>query len=226
MKGGRWSGRFYFDSYGRKATEWLIKMKMIRRILTFLLIMTLLITTALGVDNTKKVDFDSSNGPPDGFNIFYPTTGSITGYYDSDSTVVSTKLKFTYTSAAVKNINNYNSDEKYTGMDIKDVGNSFHAYSVTSTAPNIKTDIETNSLHDYDNEAEIVILGKLSAGKSYSMSVSWYDYRTNGPNTPNRFAVNAELSNKPIAPGFDYNVVKDGYLTLASLYYGREAGYP
>lgn len=37
----------------------------------------------------------------------------------------------------------YNTSKKYTGIDIKDVGNSFHAYSVTSTAPNIKTDIET-----------------------------------------------------------------------------------
>lgn len=41
-----------------------------------------------------------------------------------------------------------------------------------------------------------------------------------------RFAVNAELSNKPLLPGFDYNVVSGGWKTLASLYYGKTAGYP
>lgn len=199
-------------------------MKLFRNISAIVLVFSMLLTPALGVDSSKTANFDVNNTPPSGFNLFYPTTGYIIGYYDSDYDTMSTRVRFSYTSAAVANVNAYNAEEKYTGVDVKDVGNSFSAYSITSTAPNVKTDIEPNSGHDYYNEAEIVILGKLTAGKDYDMSVSWYDYRKGY--LSDRFAVNAELSNKPLLPGFDYNVVSGGWKTLASLYYGKTAGYP
>lgn len=199
-------------------------MTVFKKISAFVLVCIMLVTPALGVDNSKKADFNVDSTPPSGFNLFHPTTGYIIGYYDSNYTTMSTRVRFSYTASAVRNINAYNNDNKYAGIDVKDVGNAFSAYSITSTAPNVKTDIETNSGHDYQNEAEIVILGQLSAGENYDMSVSWYDYRKGY--LSDRFAVNAELSKKPSISGLDYNVVSGGWKTLASLYYGKNAGYP
>ncbi len=199
-------------------------MKGFQKLFCFVLACIMLVTPALGVDSSKTANFDVNSTPPSGFNLFHPTSGYIIGYYDSDYDTMSTRVRFSYTATAVANINAYNDDDKYTGVDVKDVGNAFSAYSITSTAPNVKTDIETNSGHDYYNEAEIVILGQLTAGTNYDMSVSWYDYRQGY--LSDRFAVNAELSNKPLLPGLDYNVVSGGWKTLASLYYGKTAGYP
>ena len=196
-------------------------MFLIRKAMSFILILSLLTVPAFAATNTKSANFSCNSTPPSGFNLFHPTTGSITGTYNSASTTVSTKVNFSYTTAAVSKINAYNTSKKYTGIDIKDVGNSFHAYSVTSTAPNIKTDIETNSGHDYYNEAEIVIFGSLTAGKTYSMTASWTDYRKGF--LSHVFRVHAELSEKGVS---DYNVIAGGYKQLADLSYGKTAGYP
>jgi len=70
----------------------------------------------------------------------------------------------------------------------------------------------------------IVILGTITAGQRYDMHVLWNDYR-NGI-LSNEFVVHSELSNKPVSPLFDYNVVSGGYKELVTLSYGRNAGYP
>lgn len=199
-------------------------MKLIRNISVVTLVFALLSTVAFGVENSKSADFNCNSSPPSGFNLFHPTTGYLIGYYDSAADYITTRVNFSYTSTAVRNISAYNADEKYAGVDIKDVGNGFDAYSITSTAPNVKTDIETNSGHNYYNEAEIVILGTLSANRTYNMNVSWRDYRQGY--LSDVFSVNAELSNKPIAPGFDYNVISGGWKTLVQMPYGANRGYP
>jgi hypothetical protein len=55
------------------------------------------------------------------------------------------------------------------------------AYSVSSTLPNPKTDIENNDLFGNRNEeSEVVALGSVSVG-TYNMVTYWYDYRSGGP---------------------------------------------
>lgn len=186
------------------------------------LIMALLVTPALGAEGSKSSDFHAPTRPHSlNYSIYYPSDGYIIGYYDSTSTGISTRVSFTYTATAVNNIKNYNNAGRYTGVDVKDLGNCFSAYSVTSTAPDVKTDIEPNAGFDYYNESEIVIFGNLTAGKRYDMNVFWHDYR--GGLKSSEFVVNAELSEKGL---IDYNVVPEGYDRLAELAYGKTAGYP
>lgn len=85
----------------------------------------------------------------------------------------------------------------------------------------LKQTLKRNSGHDYYNEAEIVIFGSLTAGKTYSMTASWTDYRKGF--LSNVFRVHAELSEKGVS---DYNVIAGGYKQLADLSYGKTAGYP
>ena len=80
-------------------------MFLIRKAMSFILILSLLTVPAFAATNTKSANFSCNSTPPSGFNLFHPTTGSITGTYNSASTTVSTKVNFSYTTAAVSKIN-------------------------------------------------------------------------------------------------------------------------
>lgn len=201
-----------------------INMKKINSIIAIIILVSML--TAIPVFGAGSASAtlvpDSSE---DTYGIIYPTSGQINVTYNDPSglnTITTTNLTFKYSSAAISNINSKNAQGLYAGMDVKDNGNSFYAYSVTSTAPNVKTDIEVNMGHDHYNEAEIVIQGQMTANVNYYMYVSWYDLRngTTSNSANDFFAVNAELSKKAL---LEYNV--QAYETLRWLYYGPNKGY-
>lgn len=197
-------------------------MKVVKNLIALSLALMVVMVPAFATESSSRADFTCDSTPRnENFSLFYPTTGYVIGYYDTNSDTVTTQVSFRYSSAAVSNINNYNNQSLYTGVDIKDYANGFHAYSITSTAPNIKTDIESNSGHNFYNEAEIVILDPLTANRNYTMTVSWYDYRQGY--TSSRFNVFGELSKKGV---FDYNVYQEAWETLTSLNYGAVAGQP
>ena len=197
-------------------------MKVVKNLIALTLALMVAMIPAFAAESSKRADFTCSSNPSNtDLALFYPTNGFVIGYYDTDSDTVTTRVSFSYTSTAVSNINNHNAQGLYAGVDIKDYENGFHAYSITSTAPNIKTDIESNTGHNFYNEAEIVIFDPLTANKTYSMTVSWYDYRQ-GYESSN-FNVFGELSKKGV---IDYNVYNNAWETLATLPYGKTAGYP
>ena len=194
-------------------------MKLVQRLLSGILFVALMIPASFAVS------FDN-NGTPSGFNRFHPISGTLTATFSASPAVATTVINFKYTNAVVTNIKNYNANGKYTGIDIKDQSNfSFDAYSITTTAPNVKTDIEAN-FGLYNNEAEIVIFGTLTANQNYSMTVKWRDVRGGFGGNTNNFVVHSELSEKVFFGLLDYNVVQNGHVGLATLAFGNYMGRP
>lgn len=139
---------------------------------------------------------------------FSPNSGTLhASYY---STYARTTLYFKYDSDRVSTISmaNYQSD-LYAGVDVKcdpgmALGDKMDAYSVTTTLPNPKTDIEGGET-GYNHESEAVARGTLIADKTYTMTTTWNDYRSDtGSSGTGRWTANAELSFKSI---LDYNTL-------------------
>ncbi len=116
-------------------------------------------------------------------------------------------------------------------MDIKNVPSKtlgydmMDAYSIATSLPNPKTDLENNDpFGSRNDEAEVIALGTVSA-KSYYMSVMWYDYRSGGSSDNGTWYVNAEISSKGI---LDYNVIQpsgwNGWAGCTNKSYGKTGG--
>lgn len=139
---------------------------------------------------------------------FAPNSGTLNASYYS--TYVRTTLYFKYDSDRVSTISmaNYQSD-LYAGVDVKcdpdmALGGKMDAYSVTTTLPNPKTDIEGGKT-DYNHESEAVARDTLTANKTYTMTTTWNDYRSDsGSSGTGRWTANAELTSKSI---LDYNTI-------------------
>lgn len=207
-------------------------MKKFRSILALFLMMACGFVTVYAVEQARTVNFDCNELAPNDadatYGRFHPTVGTLTGYYDTASNEVSTVLSFKYDATAISNIQRYNNDMLYTGVDVKDCYDSgmpatgFDAYLIDTTLPNPVRDLERNGANEYNNEAEIVILGTLTANRSYTMSTLWTDCRQGL--LDGNFIANAELSSAPTYSGGDYN--SRAHKGLATLPYGRAAGNP
>lgn len=174
--------------------------------------------SALGI--SKDVSWNKSG------DNFVPNTGNLALALPSDGSVSNgytrTYLAFTYTSGDATSIFADSYSNRHAGMDIKNVKRGskdmMGAYSITTSLPNPKTDLEDNNSDGRDDEAEAVALGKIEAGL-YSMNVTWIDYRTGASTDNGQFNVNAESSKKGV---IDYNVVDwEGCVQMT---YGKNKG--
>lgn len=201
---------------------------MLKKVLSSILFFTLMLNLTYTVyAATAQTSTTWANKVADGQD-FVPATGVLTAvYYSGDANndpYATTKLSFTYTSACVSDVIAYNADGLYTGMDIKSYrpgkAPMMDGYSITTSLPNPKTDLESNNpLGNAQDEADVVALGTIVANKSYTMTVQWWDKRDGLSGSNGDWVVNAELSKKGI---FDYNTQR--YLGLASLAYGISPG--
>ena len=97
------------------------------------------------------------------------------------------------------------------------------AYSIVTSLPNPKTDIENDDffIDNRNEEAEVVALGTIEANRSYLTSVYWHDYRSGNSTDCGKWSVNAELADQ-FVPGGDYNTVS--WTPLTQLAYGCNRG--
>lgn len=148
---------------------------------------------------------------------FCPNTGTLD--ISANGQTLTTKIYFKYSSNDISYLEGKYDDGLKAGMDIKNDAyekERLDAYTITTSLPNPKTDIESDDLDGYNEEADVVALDIPSA-TNYKMAVYWMDER-DGKNS-GEFVVNAELSEK----GFiDYNTVD--YKTCVSYYYGADKG--
>jgi len=97
------------------------------------------------------------------------------------------------------------------------------AYSVSSTLPNPKTDIENDDWFGNRNEeSEVVALGTVSA-KEYNMITWWDDYRSGGSTDNGRWQCQFSMSEKGWS---DYNNVIQSDVIQATVNYGKTSGKP
>lgn len=198
--------------------------KQIIKSLSFLSILSLLTCSVLAAQSVTET---WNHGDPQYVNsvrAFRPATGSLNvNAYDED--IVTTFLSFRIGTNAKNNINNYYiPSNQYFGVDIKAVpdDSSFDRMSVqtlTSTLPNVKLDVDSSPYSGYNIEAEAVALGNVNAS-TYSLSVTWNDYRVGSSSCPGGFKANCEISKKQ---GLEYNVQE--WLSLCEVYYGPDQGY-
>lgn len=152
-----------------------------------------------------------------GCNSIISTT--IEGGITNEEKAYCSRNSFKYSSNDISYLEGKYDDGLKAGMDIKNDAyekERLDAYTITTSLPNPKTDIESDDLDGYNEEADVVALDIPSA-TNYKMAVYWMDER-DGKNS-GEFVVNAELSEK----GFiDYNTVD--YKTCVSYYYGADKG--
>ncbi|HOV28378.1 MAG TPA: hypothetical protein PK566_18745 [Pseudobacteroides sp.] len=97
------------------------------------------------------------------------------------------------------------------------------AYSVSSTLPNPKTDIENDDFFGSRNEeSEVVALGSVSVG-TYNMVTYWDDYRSGGSTDNGTWQCQFGMSKSGM---FDYNNVLISDVVQAIVYFGNTSGMP
>jgi hypothetical protein len=155
---------------------------------------------------------------------FRPNTGTITSTHYSN--YATTYVSFKYSSGDVTAITSYNAEDKYAGIDIKNVpsqtlgSDMMDAYSIITSLPNAKTDLENDDIFGNRNEeAEAIALDPVDSSTTYYVSVNWTDYRTGAESDAGQWNVNAELSQQGIN---DYNTVDWSGCTF--LTYGKTKG--
>ena len=160
-------------------------------------------------------------GEKEEYERFWPTNGEVSATFKSD--YATTRIRFSYDSATVKQLAQYQKDDLYPGIDIKTISSGFdydlfNAYSIITTLPNPVEDYENDDpLGSRDEEAEVTSLGGIKSDTTYSMSVYWDDYRDGSRSS--HWRVQGELSKKGVK---DYNV--QDYKYLAKLDYGPNKG--
>ncbi len=165
----------------------------------------------------------------DGTCDFGPDSGSVTVEFSQDSNVAM-RIEFYYSVSDAEAIAGYMArDLGYAGLDVKNVPSDYNfgvdlmvPYSVSTTLPNPKYDLENNDiLGSRDDEAEIVALGEIIGGVMYEMTVFWTDYRTGASSDYGEWRINAELSKK--APFIDEYTVEQ-WSPVVTLSYGTQNG--
>lgn len=167
----------------------------------------------------------SENAYFDGTNkVYSPDSGSLNASYFSN--YVQTTLYFKYSQERVDYISDYRNMFRWAGVDVKcdpgmQLGDTMDAYSVTTTLPDPKTDLEGGET-GYNHESEAVAQGDLTANKTYWMTTNWHDYRPTSDNgKTGRWTANAELCAKGVG---DYNT--DDWESLTQIPFNGEKGEP
>ena len=184
-----------------------------------------LVIVTIFVIKVSALEGSYTNFDKTGVCHFGPDTGTIYAYFYDD--YVRTPLIFRYGDEDIEYITAYNGINQYAGVDIKNVPSTslgtdmMSARTITTTLPDpYVTDLENDDLFGARNEeAEVVILGSITSGTAYSMTVYWDDYREGNSGDNGQWNVNAELSSRGVS---DYNV--DSWSSLASLTYGPTSG--
>lgn len=142
--------------------------------------------------------------------FFTPNSGSLTVTCDVANSTVDTTLSFQYSSERALSIFSESYNANYATMDIKDHDQytgfgKLDAYTITTTLPNPKYDIEDGNFDRRCEEAEVVALGGIKPDVNYSMIVTWNDNRSQTSQGKEvAISVNSELSSKGI---IDYNAM-------------------
>lgn len=218
-----------------------------RKLLTIFLATALICAFTVNVFAATTVTVGTAstwNSTPPQYYEWRPNSGSITPtFYKVDAggqNYAKTYLDFTLTTSNVTAITAFNNGTNsnwqgkpaaYFGMDTKNVPSStfgndmMDAYSIATSLPNPKTDLENNDIFGTRNdEAEVVALGTVSA-TTYYMSVMWYDYRTGSSSDNGQWNVNCEISSKGVS---DYNVIQpsgwNGWAGCTNKTYSKNAG--
>ena len=165
----------------------------------------------------EYIEFES-----DTFRAFRPKSVTfIVNAYDDDES--STTLRFTLGSNATNAINeHFNPDEKYFGVDIKNVPDTnarekMDAKSWSSTLPNPYFDTDRST---YRYEAEVHTEENVQANYQYFFNVVWNDYRDGTASSGGGFKSNCEIST--LWAYGEYNVHL--WLPLATQYYSPNPG--
>lgn len=186
--------------------------------------MCLMLTFAIALSatafaaNEKVVNYNQT-----GVCNYGPDTGLLCATYYAE--YAKTFLTCQYSSNDATAIANYNAENKYAGVDIKNVPSNYQtgvdmmdAYSISTTFPNPVTDLENDDiLGNRNEEAEVVALGAIQGNTPYYVTVLWHDYRTGNTSDQGQWNVNAELSKKSI---IDYNVISGMWSSVVQLTYG------
>ena len=113
-------------------------------------------------------------GEKEEYERFWPTNGEVSATFKSD--YATTRIRFSYDSATVKQLAQYQKDDLYPGIDIKTISSGFdydlfNAYSIITTLPNPVEDYENDDpLGSRDEEAEVTSLGGIAVFIWYILS--------------------------------------------------------
>jgi hypothetical protein len=226
-----------------------------KKIITSILSVALIVSLGINV-----FAYTVTYGPTSSWNYsnyshgsYVPKTGSMsTTFYDFDPSTglddANTYVSFTLDSSNVSSILDFNNggdnpgteaDNKtcYLSIDVrsKRTGSDdmMSAYSVTSSLPNPKTDIENDDIFGNRNEeSEVVALGTVQA-QGYYMSTMWDDYRSGGSTDNGRWDCQFGVSGQYLKVGGvwipssgDYNAIMISDVNQASVSYGNNSGRP
>lgn len=168
---------------------------------------TLIISTTViaGTNPWSYTNYDAGT--------FVPRTGDFAeGIVQEDYW---TKVWFVLDSSNISSISNYNKGlgkggscsgkNAYLTLDVRAVDNGsrrLDAYSIYTTIPNPKVDLESNGLNSKNDESEVVSLGGLKAGYGYYMRTYWDDSRSGSSSHSGTIYARFAMSNKGFS---DYN---------------------
>lgn len=163
----------------------------------------------------------------DGAKRFSPNSGTLEMTVNSSQGRVKTILTVEYSEERAFDIwaDSYNAE--YAGIDVKedpsqDLHDVMDAYSVVTTLPDAKTDIENSAGNSYSDESEAVALGRIEGNKEYTMTTIWHDYRdTQSKGLSGQFNANSEQSARGLG---DYNVIPGQWESLTQIQFGDVKG--
>lgn len=197
-------------------------MKKTIRVSFSILLCCALMTNLIYAASTSNTISENGTGEKGEYSAFWPKSVTLETTHYSQYT--NTKMSFTYGTKAINTLNTYRNIELYPGVEIRDYSKSaydnFSAYSIATNLPDPKKDLENDDIFGTRNEeAEVTVLGTLTANKNYYISANWTDYRSNDGEPEEvlgNFAGKAELSEKGLS---DYNVVDYKYLHVDVNYF-------
>lgn len=169
---------------------------------------------------------------------YVPKSGRMESYFGSDR-YFSTTVFFQFDTTNVNSILDYNNGgdnpgascdnvNAYVGLDVTSVADSqieaVNAYSISTNLPDPKTDLENDNpeVDTFNEESEVVALGRVEAGVNYSMATYWNDYRNGDSGDSSTIQAQFNMSNKPWWSA-DYNNCYTAGSVQASL---RLGDYP
>ncbi len=181
--------------------------------------------------------YQGSYAPKNGWArpTFYKETGDKQNY-------ANTYCEFTLDNYNVTNILNFNNGTHsatdkflFLTLDITSVRSGttdqMDAYSLSTSLPNPKSDLENDDPTGTRNEeSDVTALGQVEPG-TYYVSVMWYDYRNGGNNDNGRWQAQFAMSGQYFGTGDiwietngDYNNVYTSSAIQAIMPYGKNGG--
>lgn len=214
-----------------------LKVKTITAICSILVITVISTLIAFSASHTGPTDSWSYSNYNNG--SYVPRTGTLQSWFfdDSGDEFILTKVSFTLDSYNVSQILDYNDGgtnphpdtngkECFLTLDVSSDGDSWDdeidAYSITSSLPNPKYDLEDDNFDGENEESEVVVLGTVSAS-SYNCYTYWNDYRDGDPGDSGKIQAQFAMSTKGF---FDYNNIIQSSAIQATITYGDDLGNP